>query len=286
MDVATLVLTASVIIILLQIISIVLIVKNGKALSKSNVPVQNHHAHDARDNRKPRDDSRFNNRRGGNQDQRPRPEAPKQPQAVDYVEKSLRDINLRLKNAERDQESARKKIKDVVVDGQPNSQNGQRRQELNPNNRPNREGRDGEFRRRDRNRPNNNFRNKDQNQSRPAAEQQASSVDAVPAEIRMPPIPQMPVAIPAVPVAIAPQVAQVERESTPAVVDNAEVFHGRKALVRRRILTAEEQAAAGAANNPATAPVVTEAAASQTITQQPDSGRSDADVSPPISFGR
>ncbi|MCL2220232.1 MAG: hypothetical protein FWC23_08990 [Chitinispirillia bacterium] len=61
----------------------------------------------------------------GDRPQQPRQGGPRPPQqgqqqsqpggAIDPMEKSLRDINLRLKNAEREQESARKKIQDGGV---------------------------------------------------------------------------------------------------------------------------------------------------------------------------
>jgi len=50
-----------------------------------------------------------------------------QPAAIDPMEKSLRDINLRLKNAEREQENARRKIQDGDSrDGRPQQQRGER----------------------------------------------------------------------------------------------------------------------------------------------------------------
>lgn len=72
-------------------------------------------------------DFRRHEKRPYQQDQRPRPQQQQQSQApapaaatpvaaVDPVETSLRDINLRLKNAERDQEFARKKIHENLGD--------------------------------------------------------------------------------------------------------------------------------------------------------------------------
>jgi len=253
MDVATIVLTASSVIIILQLISIVLIVKNKKstvipqaAPAPAPQPVQ-----DQRDFRKKRDDNRFNRRPA--QEQRPKPPVPAQPQAVDYVEKSLRDINLRLKNAERDQENARKKLKDDNQSPASVNQGNPRR----PDNNQNRQarGRDDDFRRRDRgnSRPNNyrnNQNNPNQQTNRSFEQEKAPIEQAKPFEavIETPVIPV--IATPVFEVPIAQPVVQVQApvvEKDPVVVqENAEVSHGRKVLVRRRILTPEEQAAKNA----------------------------------------
>jgi hypothetical protein len=248
MDLAPIVITALAIIIILQIISIILMVKGKKAVVKPEpagiVPVSN----DNRDFRKKREDNRFNKRPVI--DQRERPFVPPQPQPVDHVEKSLRDINLKLKNAERDQESARRKIRDVIQNPQNPQQNPPRRFEQN-NNRPNK-GRDDDFRRRD-NRDRNSrpqggqFRDRDQNRGPENIRPQAEQVAPVSAPVSLPvsaPVlpPLMEPARPQNPVAAKPV---VERKEPLAIVpENTEVLHGRKVLVRRRILTAEEQALA------------------------------------------
>jgi hypothetical protein len=247
MDLAPIVITASAIIIILQVVSIILIVRNRKTVVKPETAGVNPVNNDNRDFRKKRDDNRFNKRPVI--DQRPRPFTPPQPQAVDHVEKSLRDINLKLKNAERDQENARRKIRDVIQNPQ-NQQDPQRRPDQN-NNRPNR-GRDDDFRRRDgrdRDRDRNSrpqgghFRDRDQNRGpeniRPQGEPVAPVSMQGPAPA-MPPIVEAP--RPQNPVAVQPLVEK--KEPLAIIPENTEVLHGRKVLVRRRILTAEEQAQA------------------------------------------
>ena len=259
MDVATIVLTASSIIIILQVVSIVLIIKNKKsaalplAVPSAAQPVQT--SYDQRDFRKRRDENRFSRRPP--MEQRPKPAAPQPPQAVDYVEKSLRDINLKLKNAERDQENARKKIRDVIQQPSQNqNQNSQRRPEYNQN-RPNR-GRDDDFRRRDgrdRQRPNNNQfrdrdRERDRDQNRPPEMERPIGEHASPISpsINAPvstPIPIRDAVQPqaSMPAPVQPVQPVVEKEVISVAPENTEIFHGRKVLVRRRILTPEEQAA-------------------------------------------
>ena len=283
MDVAAIVITASLIIVVLQVVSIVLIIKNKKsvvlpqAAPSAAQPVQS--SYDQRDFRKRRDENRFNRTPAFEQKQRPvTPQQP--PQAVDYVEKSLRDINLKLKNAERDQESARKKIRDVIQppsQNQNQNQNSQRRPEYNQN-RPNR-GRDDDFRRRDgrdRQRPNNNqFRDRDRDRDqnrppemeRPFVEQVNPSVNApvsVPIPIKDAVQPQ-----PIIPAPVQPIQPVVEKEVISVAPENTEILHGRKVLVRRRILTPEEQAAKDRETTvPGTPPAPEAAAPGQAVAQQ------------------
>jgi hypothetical protein len=290
MDVATIVITASLIIILLQVVSIVLIVKNKKSVvvSQAAPPVQPaQSSYDQRDFRKRREDNRFTRKPGF--EQKPRPVAPQQqpPQAVDYVEKSLRDINLKLKNAERDQENARKKIRDVIqspAQGQGQNQNQPRRFD-NSQNRPSRP-RDDDFRRRDRqgrpgNAGNNQFRDRDRNSDqnrppemeRPFVEQASPTSPPVSTPVSVPirdavqpqPIIPAPVQQPVQPV--------VEKEVISVAPENTEIFHGRKVLVRRRILTPEEQAAKDRESaSPASS--VPQAAAGEATSPRPPSAES------------
>jgi hypothetical protein len=247
MDLAPIVITASAIIIILQVISIVLIIGSRKTVVKPEAAGVNPVNNDNRDFRKRRDENRFNKRPPIDQRQRPFTPPPQQPQAVDTVEKSLRDINLRLKNAERDQESARRKIKDVIQNPQ-NQQDPQRRFDQN-NNRPNR-GRDDDFRRRDRDRDRHNrphgghFRDRDQNRGPEPLRPQSEAAAPVSAQAAVPVIPpSMEAARPQNPVAAQPVVEK--KEPIAIVPENTEVLHGRKVLVRRRIITNEEQAQAG-----------------------------------------
>jgi hypothetical protein len=316
MDVATVVLTASSIIIILQVVSIILIVKSKKVpVEKTEaVPAQPAQTpYDQRDFRKRRDDNRFNRRPGFEQKQKP--VAPAPPQAVDYVEKSLRDINLKLKNAERDQEDARKKIREEVQGpSQGGGQPSPRRFDNNQN-RPNR-GRGDDFRRRDgrdrdRNRgPYNNQsrdrdQNRDQNRDRPLEQERPLPEQARPAvtnEAFNPPpqvssAPEQVMRPPQAPVVLQPV---IEKEPLTAVPENTEIFHGRKVLVRRRILTPEEQAAKDRAEKgPETAAVggivpaapveaapqipASESKPAEAAVSQPPENVSDAE---PIRFGR
>ncbi len=263
MDSATVLLLASAIIIGLQIVSIVLIVSKRKAASTPEqapgIPLNN----DNRDFKKRRDENRFN-RRPAN-DQLPRQFSAPEPQPVDQVEKSLRDINLKLKNAERDQENARRKIKDVAPAPQnPQGQNPQRRFDQN-NNRPNR-GRDDDFRRRDRDRHNRpqggqfRDRNRNQDQDRPQSGQQESVINspAVPVESARPfPAPAPEVANPRSEAILSSQ-PEINKEQSSSVPESAGVFHGRKVQVRRRILTGEEEAGIVPAANSQSGPRIGE----------------------------
>jgi hypothetical protein len=273
MDLAPIVITALAIIIILQVISMILIVKGKRAVVKPESTVVAPVVVDDRDFRKKRDENRFVKR--PQNDQRPRqftpppptplsPPTPPSPPQVDPMEKSLRDINLRLKNAERDQESARKKIKDVIQNPPGAEQHPQKRPDQNNNNRPNR-GRDDDFRRRDnrdRDRDRNSrpqggqFRDRDQNRgpenNRPQNEaiapvfNQSSAQPPVvfsPAPVIPAPIIPASVEAPRIQTPVARQPI-VEKEPVSIIPENTEVLHGRKVLVRRRILTAEEQALA------------------------------------------
>jgi hypothetical protein len=245
MDLATIVITASAIIIILQTVLIVLFVTSRRIVPKPEAPGVAPVTGDNRDFRKRRDENRFNRRPPVDQRQKPVPAPAAAPSAqpVDHMEKSLRDINLRLKNAERDQENARKKIRDVIQ----TPQNPQRRFDQSAG-RPNR-GRDDDFRRRDRERDRNNrpqFRDRDQNRSseieRSPSEQPISPAvqpASGPVPERVSPEPRPPSTVVSQPPAA--------KEPVAIVPENTEILHGRKVLVRRRILTAEEQAQAAKA---------------------------------------
>ena len=234
MDLAPIVITASAIIIILQIVSIILIVTNKKkAVAKPDSgvnPVNN----DNRDFRKRHDENRFSKKPVF--EQRPKPFTPPQAPAVDHVEKSLRDINLKLKNAERDQENARRKIRDVIQN--PQNQDSQRRIDQNSG-RPNR-GREDDFRRRDRHGRHHggHFRDRDQNRGQENSRPQGEPVSG---QGTAPGVAADAIRPPQNPAAILPS---IEKEPIAVVPENTEILHGRKVLVRRRILTEEEQAQA------------------------------------------
>lgn len=251
MDSATILLIiASAIIIILQIVSIILILTGRKAAAKPAPAAVSPANNDTRDLGKRRDDNRFNKR--PMMDQRQKPFVRPEPQPVDHIETSLRDINLKLKNAERDQENARKNMRDVVAP----PQNSQRRPD---NSRPNR-GRDDDFRRRDRNNRPQGGQFRDRNRGpeadrsrgpeadRPRSDQPMPYAANPPASAPAPAAPVSPVREPMQnpPPSIAVSQPVVQKEPLAIVPENTEVLHGRKVLVRRRILTPEEQAAAGA----------------------------------------
>ncbi len=250
MDSATILLIiASAIIIILQIVSIILILTGRKAAAKPAPAAVSPANNDTRDLGKRRDDNRFNKR--PMMDQRQKPFVRPEPQPVDHIETSLRDINLKLKNAERDQENARKNMRDVVAP----PQNSQRRPD---NSRPNR-GRDDDFRRRDRNNRPQGGQFRDRNRGpeadrsrgpeadRPRSDQPMPYAANPPASAPAPAAPVSPVREPMQnpPPSIAVSQPVVQKEPLAIVPENTEVLHGRKVLVRRRILTPEEQAAAG-----------------------------------------
>ncbi len=102
---------ATLMVVILQIITISLLRSTRKMVREyaEQKPVNSFH-NERRDR-----EVRQNNRRPGTENKN-RPQMPGNTNnataVVDPVEKSLRDINLKLKNAERDQEFARKKIQD------------------------------------------------------------------------------------------------------------------------------------------------------------------------------
>lgn len=131
MELAAIIATALVVV--LQIITIALVVGN-----KKNVRDQVGKASPALSNDKSEDrkemDFRIQNRRPA-QDQRPKPPAqqPANTGSVETVEKSLRDINLKLKNAERDQEFARRKVQENFPKDSNRRPNGNERNISNEN---------------------------------------------------------------------------------------------------------------------------------------------------------
>jgi len=140
MDELTLV--AVFVVIILQIVTLSVVLGNKKQGGKPVHTPRHGHGGEGRPERKDGGDPRRaqsgsgnakkpgeNRDRGGKPQQqggRPQQQQQNQPASIDPMEKSLRDINLRLKNAERDQENARKKIQDGGPrDGRP-QQRGER----------------------------------------------------------------------------------------------------------------------------------------------------------------
>jgi hypothetical protein len=115
MDLALIAVVISLIVFVFQIVTLVLIAGMKKSLGSikaAPAPAAERDRFEKRDNEFRRHDRR------PQQDNRPRQQQQPQPQqqqpaataAGESVDKSLRDINLRLKNAERDQENARRRM--------------------------------------------------------------------------------------------------------------------------------------------------------------------------------
>jgi hypothetical protein len=154
MELAAIIATALVVV--LQIITIALVVGNKKnardQVGKASPALSN----DKSEDRKERD-FRIQNRRPAH-DQRPKlpTQQPSNTGSVETVEKSLRDINLKLKNAERDQEFARRKVQENFPKdsnrrpgGNENSSGSERGSGNDRNNRGGRDNRDRDGRDRD-----------------------------------------------------------------------------------------------------------------------------------------
>jgi hypothetical protein len=188
--------------------------------------------------------------------------APAEPEitvpAADPVEKSLRDINMRLKHAERDQETARKRIQDPSSRGEhPRGEGGRG----DRNDRDRRGGHRDRGRDRDRDRDRDGQRNgrRDnwQDRSRSGATQSGSESEAseLPREPITGTIPPRDIVAPSQEAA-APQ--------TDIVADytaEENLQHGRKIMVRRRMLSGDApQSGEGAQMQPeaGSAPVASE----------------------------
>jgi hypothetical protein len=161
-------------------------------------------------------------------DQRPHQAAPPQ---IDPVEKSLRDINLRLKSAEREQESARRKIHEEYSRGEPHR------------------GRDDRNRRDNRDRDHHRGRRDNlQDRNRSGGFQQQQSPTGQQQPRLEPPFVKKETAIPpgelSVPVRQTASAGAVQ--DTDVSDFNADLQHGRKIIVKRRALKDEVSPETGA----------------------------------------
>jgi hypothetical protein len=227
-------------------------------------------------------------RRGPRPDNRPQQHGQPVPQpSTSSVDKSLREINLRLRNAERDQERARRHI-----DQSGNLGNSQQRQEnrfrdkqLFNRRRDSRDNREQRGNRDQRNNRDNWQRNRDreqprQHEARPEPRSQAPQPASPPQDAPAPPVAQQnPSPAP------APKVEAV----APVVQENLE--HGRKITVRRRVLPNGGNGIEGQTNVTGTPPtadgaqhaIQTQQAGQLTPEQPPDpAGQANTEVS----FGR
>lgn len=224
----------SLIVVILQIVILANQKKNAKLIRElATLKTRNQHPEHNRDRFRDRKDSNFKNNRRNQQDFRRKqsttePTEQSQPSgAVENVEKSLRDINLKLKNAERDQEAARRTIQENI--GSEGSGQRPQRHRNDGNRDGNRGGRDNNNRRDRHGR--NNWRNRN-NQGRSGGEEGNSS------EPSGHPATEEKVSLkPKQPAAITESTTTLP-ELKPVDFD-AELEHGRKVQVKRRPLKEE-----------------------------------------------
>ena len=280
-DVAPIVLTASAITVVLQIVLIALVIDTRKKLKREPAPEPSARP-ETPEVRKPREpENRFNRR--PQQEQRNRP-APVQPQNVEQVERSLRDINLRLKNAERDQEKERKRIKDSI--GAP----GQRKFD---HQKP--RERDEGYRRNDRQRhdfhhPRTSDSQRQPREDRAGVRNSFEIKDPVPQSPAPAPEAQQPPVSPiAAPILVTqPPSPEPVMEVTEAGAEQKEnLQHGRKVMVKRRVLNLEEESAAirTDASSDSAEPKAA-SAAPQTRESDAGPGEEQSSEGTPIQFGR
>jgi len=297
MDVATIVITASAITLVLQIVVIALIIDTRKKLKNEQAEELPLHL-DAPEVKKQREtENRFNRRPP--QEQRSRP-APAQPQNVEQVERSLRDINLRLKNAERDQEKERRRIKDTMGPSGPGPRKFDhqkpRDREEGPrrNDRPRHEyhqNRNGDAQRpprEDRGASRSTFEIKESKESLPAP------AAAAPVVTQQPPAPPILISNPPSMPQSSPQ--PVIQAVAPVTEQKENLQHGRKVMVKRRVLNLEEEKAAirdgviAESSTPLAAPVssaenIQEKNPSDSVDKTPENPQESSESSA-ISFGR
>jgi hypothetical protein len=300
LDSASLVMAALLVTIVLQIVLIVLVL-DLKKKKKNETVVETPATPDQRDFRKPKEpDNRFNRRPPHEHKIKP---AVAQGQNIDQVERSLRDINLRLKNAEKDQEKERRRIKDTISPSSSSPSSSRRFDNHKPRER------DDRFRRNDR--PRHDYQqNRPSDSSQGFREEKNVSKNNFEAQEKRPPQFQSPAPIaPVAPIAsVAPIVSAPEIPTTiiekafepvfetpdmlPETKENLQ--HGRKVAVKRRVLNLEENQSAESSEGVVTAPspdLVAEPKMEAQITSAPSAaGPSQAEdeslASGPISFGR
>ena len=254
-------------VLVLQIITLVLIARTRKSISGlKTAPPPIPPAID-RDRPRGRDNDfrRHDRRPFHDQKQRPQPQPhPQQPSpagtspaapADEGIEKSLRDINLRLKNAERDQESARRRMQENMPRDQQRFRDDRNRDDRDRN-RP-RGGRDrnDRFGNRDNRRGNWQDRQDQRRQDRP--------MPSTPQGVTTPTAAAVPVEDPVFevknPLVLEPT-ATVQAQETPLVAGDQDqssgdygsgegLQHGRKIFVKRRPLSTDESSDAPSQNS-------------------------------------
>jgi hypothetical protein len=269
MDLVLIAIIISALVLVLQIITLVRIAGTQKTLTRLQTVPQPMPSNDRdRMGRRDNDFRRHDRKPIQDQKQRPQPQQPLQqqqqqqqqqqpqqpsagsspaPAAGDGLEKSLRDINLRLKNAERDQESARRRMQENMPrDGYRNRDDRDRGRHRGGRDRHDRHGNRDSNRgnwqdRRDRqdrqNRPPQSF---PQNQAAPAIAPAAPSSEPLFEKKENAPLE------PVMPVQEMTPVTNIQeniKEQSPSDYGSEEALqHGRKIIVKRRPLSTDESA--------------------------------------------
>jgi hypothetical protein len=253
MELALTAIIIAAVVLLLQIVSLAQIagIRRSMRMQRDSRPQQIQQSGDRFDKRS--QDFRRHERRPF-QEQRPQ-----QPAAaathIDPVEKSLRDLNLRLKSAEREQESARRKIQENFPRGDHFR------------------GRDDRGRGGNRDRDRNSRRDNWQDRNRSGGFQQQQPAPAAPQQPRSEPvIEQKAVNIPA-PESTVPVRQAVPQDAQETIISDfspdQNLQHGRKIIVKRRVLKEDVEAETSAESTsveeaPSRAPQAPAASAEQT----------------------
>jgi len=214
------------VVVVLQIITVALVVKTRKMVAELSKIKANSSFSNEKQDRRDRDFRQ--NKRPGQDNRRPQAQVTGGNAAVDPVEKSLRDINLKLKNAERDQEFARRKFHDNM------SKDHQGRRRDNNDRRGNRDHQN----RGDRRGNNWQDRNNKRDSSHPAevSNEEVRAFEPVVAPVISPENEQAIIE----PQAVEP-VSTAQDTMVPRDFGSDDLQHGRKFMVKRRVLKEGEE---------------------------------------------
>jgi hypothetical protein len=254
-------------VLVLQIIILVLIAGTRKSIAGLKTAPQPAQPAIERE-RPPRRDNDFrrNDRRPFNdQKQRPQqqPQSQQQPPAgasqapaEEGIEKSLRDINLRLKNAERDQEFARRRMQENLSRDPQRNRDDRNRDRNRPHGGRDRNDRHGNRDHRRGNWHDRQDQRRDHRQDRPmspAPQGPAAPLSAEPTpaseplfEAKAPVVLEPMISAPA---QEAPVVANDQDQSSADYGSEEGLQHGRKIIVKRRPLSTEESSGESLQNN-------------------------------------
>lgn len=219
------------VVVVLQIITVALVVKTRKMVAElSKIKPTSSFPNERQDNRRDRDFRQ--NKRPGLDNKRPQAQVTSGNAAGDPVEKSLRDINLKLKNAERDQEFARRKFHDNSM----GSKDHQSRRRDNRDSNDRRGNRDHQNRgdRRGSWQERNNRR--DASHPAEATNEEVRNFEPVIAPVIAPE--KEPAVFESQP---AEPVSNVQNDLVPSDFGSDDLQHGRKVMVKRRVLKEDEE---------------------------------------------